>query len=102
MKQLSNRSYASNLRFSRQWRFKSWTLGCNAVYWCGRIPTFRKTILPPSLVWRWKQYGRKTTFWRTMLPPLSHWRWKLHGFPKRWCPTTKLHGVTIRKSTIWN
>jgi len=23
-------------------------MGCDTVYWCGRIPTFRRSLLPPS------------------------------------------------------
>jgi len=22
--------------------------GCDVMYWCGRIPTFQRTLLPPS------------------------------------------------------
>jgi len=29
-------------------------LGCDAVWWCGRIPTFRRSTLPPSSGWRWR------------------------------------------------
>jgi len=37
-----------------------------------------------------------------MLPPssLQPWRWRQHGSPKRWYPTTTLHGVTTQKTTI--
>jgi hypothetical protein len=30
--------------------------------------------------------------------PTSPWRWWQHGLPKRWYPTTSLHGVTTRKT----
>jgi len=32
-------------------------LGCDAVWWCGRVTTFRKTIVPPYSGCIWKQYG---------------------------------------------
>jgi len=27
------------------------------------------------------------------------WRWRHHGTPKRWYPTTTLHGVTTQKTS---
>jgi len=30
-------------------------LGYDAVWWCGRIPVFRRILLPPSSPWRWRQ-----------------------------------------------
>jgi hypothetical protein len=53
-------------------------LGCDAL--CGRISTFRRTVLPPS---SW------------------HWSRKQQRPPKRRYPTTTLHGVTIQKTSTW-
>jgi hypothetical protein len=52
----------------------SQVLSCDSVYCYGKISTFRRAILPPSS------------------------GWKQHGPPKRWCPTTKLHGITTQKT----
>jgi len=54
-------------------------LGCDAVLCCGRIPKFRRSMLTPS----------------------SGWSWRQHGIPKRWYPTTKLHGVTTQRTSTW-
>jgi hypothetical protein len=35
-------------------------------------------------------------------PASSPWRWRQHGPPKRWYPTTTLHGVTIQNTSTWN
>jgi hypothetical protein len=64
-----------HLRFSRHWRSKSRSSG----------------------LWR-----RVVLWWDTNvsedLSP-SPWRWRQHWPPKRWCPTTKLHGVTNQKTS---
>jgi hypothetical protein len=31
----------------------------------------------------------------------SPWRWRQHGTPKRWYPTTALHGVKTQKVSTW-
>jgi hypothetical protein len=38
------------LRFSRRWRCRCWSLGCNAMWTCRQIPAFRRNILPLSSV----------------------------------------------------
>jgi hypothetical protein len=55
-------------------------LGCVAVYCCGRIPTLRRIILPPSSGWR---------------------RWRQESTPKRWYPTAAIQGDTTQNTTIW-
>jgi hypothetical protein len=32
---------------------------------------------------------------------ISPWRWRQHSHPKRWYPTTTLHGVTTQKTPTW-
>jgi len=40
--------FMRDLKFSHWWRFKSWLPGLwHRVLWCGRIPTFRRVMLPP-------------------------------------------------------
>jgi len=51
---------------------------CGTVQCGGYVPTFRKTMLPLSSVVKW--------------------RWRQHGVPKRWYPTTTLHGATTKKT----
>jgi hypothetical protein len=46
-------------------------LGCDAVYFCGRVPTFGKTM--------------------------STGRQKQNGSPKRCYPTTTIHGVNTQR-----
>jgi hypothetical protein len=53
-------------------------LGCNAVWTCRYIPTFRRDILSLSSPWRWRQY----------VPP------------KRWYIPTSPHGVTTKKTNM--
>jgi hypothetical protein len=43
--------YTRDLRYPQRLRFKSWFLGCDVVSWCGRILTFRITLLPSSSGW---------------------------------------------------
>jgi hypothetical protein len=42
-------------------------LDCDAVYCCGRIPTFRGTLLPPSAGWIWWSCGKMSSFRRTFV-----------------------------------
>jgi len=49
----------------------------DAVKCCGRTPTFRRSVMPPSSGWR--HYGQ----------------------PKRWYPITSIHGVTTQKTSSW-
>jgi hypothetical protein len=51
---------------------KGGLLGCDAVFCCGRIPTFRMTLLPPSSCCDAVFCcGRIPTFRMTLLPPSS-------------------------------
>jgi len=50
-------------------------LGYCAILWCGSIPVFRTTLLPPSSGW-------------------------IKAARSCWCPRTLLHGVT-QKTTTW-
>jgi len=63
-------------------------LGCNAVYWCGKIPRWRQHH-PPK---RWNP--------TTSLYGVTTWRQRQHYPPKRWYPATVQH-VTPRKTTTW-
>jgi len=58
-----------DLGFSRRRIFKYGLLDCDTVYWCGRIPLFQRTIMPPP--------SRQMNF----------------------TPTTSLHDVTTQKTT---
>jgi len=49
-------------------------LGCDALKWCGGIPTFRGSFLPPSA---------------------------LQMEVKRWYPTTSLQGIRNHKPQPW-
>jgi len=51
---------------------RSGLLGCDAVWCCGRVPTF-----------------------------FSPWRWRQPGYPKCWYPIATLHGVTTQKNSTW-
>jgi hypothetical protein len=62
-------------------------LGCDTVYCCSRIPTFRRTMLPPSSKTR-----REITTTTVIL------RWRQHGPLKRWYPTPTPHGVVTHKT----
>jgi hypothetical protein len=52
-------------------------LGCDTMLCCGRIPTFRRSMLPTSSPWR------------------------QHVPPKRWYPTITPHGVITHKTSTW-
>jgi hypothetical protein len=109
---------------------------CDAVYFCGRIPTFWGTNLPPHLqdgplerlYPTTKLHGLKMeAAWSSETSVSYHnaarsedggsmelrnvgilpqnytvWRWRQHGAPKRWYPTTTLHGVTTWNNSTWN
>jgi len=57
-------------------------LDCDAVWWYGRIPTFRMTLATSTFT--------------------SPWRRRQHGPPKRWYLTTMLYGVATRKTSTWS
>jgi len=46
-------------------------------------------------------HGRVPTFQRTLLPPSSGWRWRHYGPLKLWYLTTALHGITTQKTLTW-
>jgi hypothetical protein len=71
---------ARDLRFSRRWRSRCCSSGCNAVLTCmWQIPTFRKNTHSPAS-------GLK----------------RQHVPPKRWYQATSPHGVTTLKTNIDN
>jgi hypothetical protein len=57
-------------------------LACDAVYCCGRIPTFQRSMLLPIFGMKWSEYGQ-------------------HRPPKCRYPTRILHGVTSKKTSPW-
>jgi hypothetical protein len=83
----------------------------DAMWCCGRIPTFQRSMLRTSsgrdLLDCDAVYScvRIQTFQRSMLPTSSGWSGQCgrtrrqHGPLKRWYPTTTLHGVTTQKTS---
>jgi hypothetical protein len=69
-------------------------VGCNAVWTCRWIPTFRRNILPPSSEglhpWRCRQY----------ILPKGLWRWRQYVPPKR-CQPTSAHGVITHRTNVY-
>jgi hypothetical protein len=53
--------------------------------------------------WRWRQQGPPKRWCPTtsLHGVTTQWRWRQQGPPKRRCPTTSLHGVTTHKTTTW-
>jgi hypothetical protein len=91
-------------------------LGYDAVYCCGRIPTFQRTMLPPSSGWSWTHLQAK---WRGLLwvgtvvrgniaaykylmtPPLANLKIGVARSSESRYPTTSLHGITKQKTATW-
>jgi hypothetical protein len=42
------------------------------VMWCDGTPTFRRTMLPPSSEWRWRQHGFRLESSPPWKPQISH------------------------------
>jgi len=95
-------------------------LSCDAVKSCGRIQTFRRSMLPPSSGWRWTseklisyynitwdhkpEDGGSTDFRNIGILPQHYKRsqlrsWRQHGPLKRCYPTITLHSVTTQKTS---
>jgi hypothetical protein len=65
-------------------------LGCDAVKYCGRIPTFQGEERSSMDLWNVGILPQHNTASQPR-------RWRQHGPLKRWYPTTILHGVTTQK-----
>jgi hypothetical protein len=86
-------------------------LGCDTVYCWGRTPTLESHAASPlhpedrdSMdLWNVGILLQNYTALYLRRPRLksSPWRWRQHGPPKRWYPTTTLHGVTTQKISTW-